>query len=205
VAHEVKSMTYDPLGEGSVWRRDAAYAGWGGASGTLSLSVWLVVLGPAPPSLSLACTPHLLFNGLIKSYFTAGRSCQMTWGTGALFLSGQADCIIQMDTVELLKITSGKQTENIGCIIQRCIHYRSSKSSSIFHKRDLHSQCMFNSGQFQQYSTQTQNTSNRCMLMELFEIIFNYRFYPVEQQTKRFAIIKQKKINRVKYQKVVWY
>ena len=41
------------------------------------------------------------------------------------------------------------------------------------------------------------------MLMELFEIIFNYRFYPVEQQTKRFAIIKQKKINRVKYQKVV--
>lgn len=120
VAHEVKSMTYDRHGEclsGGRMLPMSAYA-YGG-------SVWdpLIVCvarcpGPAPPGSSLACTPHLLFNRLIKSYFTAARSCQMIWETMALLLSVQADCIIQMDTVELLKITRSKQTETLAALFR---------------------------------------------------------------------------------------
>ena len=84
VARWVKSMTSDPLGEGGGLSGEGTLLPvqdeGGSVCGSLSLSVWLVVPGPrSPPSLTLACTPpHLLFNGLIKSYFTAGRSCQMT-------------------------------------------------------------------------------------------------------------------------------
>lgn len=43
------------------------------------------------------------------------------WPERGGLLSGQTDWKIQMDTLELLKHTGWKQTENTACIIKKCI------------------------------------------------------------------------------------
>lgn len=148
--HKVKSTTPDPRESGS-----------GGEAGDWT---WLLLLllmmvkevpGPWLLSVSAACCPQLCSSRLDFSqhsiYYLADLlkvisepSGPARWpGKGGL-LSGQTDWKIQMDTVELLKHTGSKQTENTVCIIKRCIHYRRNKSSSIFHCPNLKYRWMFN-------------------------------------------------------------
>lgn len=148
--HKVKSMTPDPAESlGLETRRSrrlslaAADAGEGSAWDLLVVCL-SVARCPGPCSSWLDFSPRSIYYLADLLKVISEPSGPARWPETGGLLSGQTDWKIQMDTVELLKHTGSKQTENTACIIQGRIHYRRNKSSSIFHKHNLEYGWMFN-------------------------------------------------------------